>query len=101
MKMLHDIVEAAIRRKVGGGHSRRWLAYNLSIEDARQEAWVAVLEAEKQGMVDPAELQRAAEMRLNFLIQQASRQARREIPVGQFVEESGEDEEPSEELEDD
>ena len=66
MSTLSEIVERAVRRKA------QWCPPTLEVDDLRQEAWGAVLEAQSEGVIDPDDLQRRAELRIKDVIRAAS-----------------------------
>ena len=59
--MLSDIVSAAMKR------FGKWYSSPTGREDLEQEAWVAALEAQEAGIIDPDDIQRLIENHLtNF-----------------------------------
>ncbi len=63
-QMLTDIVNRAVARFA----KANWMPPMLEVADLRQEAWVAVLEAQEAGIIDPEELQRLAELRIKRIM---------------------------------
>jgi hypothetical protein len=61
---------------------KNWLPSTLELDDLRQEAYVAVLEAQASGIIDPTDLQRLAETCLRRLIAQEKRYTDREESAG-------------------
>lgn len=74
--MLSEIVDTVV-----GRIAKRYRT-NLEVSDLRQEAWVAVLEAEREGVIDPKVMGRRAFNHLLNLVKRESR--RREFP-SEFV----------------
>jgi hypothetical protein len=74
--MLYTVIDRAARRPIG--------AHPLS-DDARQAAWVSVLDAVASGVTDPERLLRVARTAI-WRTEHAARTARRrEIPLDDWV----------------
>lgn len=73
--MLEDIVEKVVESLRA---KPRWIPPSVTLDDIRQEAWVAVLESQESGINDPSEILRLARLRVKNVLR--SELHRKEVP---------------------
>ena len=71
--MLSDVSERAVRKAVQRMGKKNWRPLTLELDDLRQEAYVAVCEAQNAGIIDLVELQRIAETHVRRIIAREAR----------------------------